>query len=67
MWNDFPRMPIFFSVFVIISFLGDFNVVNATEHLIKIQPRYYRWHVDPGIPWNEKNTDHAHLDWIDSS
>ena len=30
---------------------------------IHIQPRYHRWHVDPGIEWTEANTRHAQLDW----
>lgn len=30
---------------------------------VRIQPRYHRWHVDPGVEWVEKNTDYAHLDW----
>jgi nicotinamidase-related amidase len=31
--------------------------------LLHIQPRYHRWHVDPGVEWLEANTDHAQLDW----
>ncbi len=30
---------------------------------IAIRPRYYRWHVDPGVTWTEANTGYAHLDW----
>lgn len=30
---------------------------------LHIRPRYYRWHVDPGVEWLEANTDYAHLDW----
>ena len=30
---------------------------------LHIRPRYYRWHVDPGVSWEEKNTDYAYLDW----
>ena len=30
---------------------------------IQLSPRYYRWHVDPGVDWVESNTSHAHLDW----
>ena len=30
---------------------------------LKISPRYYRWHVDPGVEWIEKNTGYASLDW----
>lgn len=29
----------------------------------RISPRYYRWHVDPGVDWVETNTEYAHLDW----
>jgi nicotinamidase-related amidase len=28
-----------------------------------VKPRYYRWHVDPGVEWVERNTGYAHLDW----
>ncbi|MDA0746289.1 MAG: isochorismatase family protein [bacterium] len=34
--------------------------MSGTLH---IKPRYYRWHVDPGVEWTEKNTKYAHLDW----
>ncbi len=30
---------------------------------LHIRPRHYRWHVDPGVSWEEKNTDYAYLDW----
>ena len=30
---------------------------------LHIKPRYYRWHVDPGIEWVETNTGYAYLDW----
>ena len=30
---------------------------------ITIKPRYYRWHVDKGVVWLEKNTNYAHLNW----
>jgi len=30
---------------------------------LHVKPRYYRWHVDPGQEWIEKNTSYAHLDW----
>jgi len=33
------------------------------QRSIKIKPRYYRWHVDPGVEWAEKNTGYATLDW----
>jgi len=30
---------------------------------LHLRPRYYRWHVDPGVEWTEPNTGCAHLDW----
>jgi nicotinamidase-related amidase len=30
---------------------------------LHVRPRYYRWYVDPGVEWVERNTGHAHLDW----
>jgi nicotinamidase-related amidase len=30
---------------------------------IEIKPRYYRWHVDPGVEWIEKNTGYTNLEW----
>ncbi|MDP6778558.1 MAG: isochorismatase family protein [Candidatus Latescibacteria bacterium] len=30
---------------------------------IQVNPRYYRWHVDPGVEWIEPNTGYATLDW----
>lgn len=33
------------------------------EKTLHLRPRYYRWHVDPGVEWVESNTGHAHLDW----
>jgi nicotinamidase-related amidase len=33
------------------------------DRILRIKPRYYRWHVDPGVEWVEKNTNYAHLDW----
>lgn len=30
---------------------------------MRIKPRYYRWHVDPGVEWVETNTGYAHLEW----
>ena len=30
---------------------------------LSIHPRYYRWHVDPGIDWTEANTGYDFLDW----
>ncbi|MBN1671486.1 MAG: isochorismatase family protein [Kiritimatiellae bacterium] len=34
-----------------------------TQSVLYIQPRYYRWHVDPGVEWVEPNTGYATLDW----
>ena len=36
---------------------------NTAEKILSIHPRYYRWHVDPGIEWLESNTDYATLNW----
>jgi len=33
------------------------------QNKITIAPRYYRWHVDKGVVWIEKNTSYAHLNW----
>lgn len=33
------------------------------QRTINIKPRYYRWHVDPGVEWLETNTGYAQLDW----
>ena len=33
------------------------------ERVLRISPRYHRWHVDPGVEWVEANTGYAHLDW----
>ena len=30
---------------------------------IAVKPRYYRWHVDPGVEWIEKNTSYTPLNW----
>jgi nicotinamidase-related amidase len=30
---------------------------------MRLSPRYYRWHVDPGVTWVETNTEYAQLDW----
>ncbi len=35
---------------------------SATTTL-SVHPRYYRWHVDPGVEWLETNTDYATLSW----
>ena len=34
-----------------------------SDDLIRISPRYHRWHVDPGVEWIEANTEYAHLEW----
>ena len=31
--------------------------------ILRISPRYHRWHVDPGVEWLESNTTYAYLDW----
>ena len=31
--------------------------------VLRISPRYYRWHVDPGVEWTEANTRYANLNW----
>jgi nicotinamidase-related amidase len=36
---------------------------SPSPKVLKIKPRYHRWHVDPGVDWLEKNTSYAHLDW----
>jgi len=33
------------------------------EKVLRVSPRYHRWHVDPGVEWVESNTGHACLDW----
>ena len=33
------------------------------QRMLHVKPRYYRWHVDPGEEWLEKNTGYARLDW----
>ncbi|MCK5732873.1 MAG: isochorismatase family protein [Candidatus Latescibacteria bacterium] len=33
------------------------------EQSLHISPRYYRWHVDPGVEWVETHTGYAHLNW----
>ena len=30
---------------------------------LSLKPRYYRWHVDPGVDWTEANTTYSFLDW----
>jgi nicotinamidase-related amidase len=45
------------------------NSVSFTEPkdkgdgILEVRPRYYRWHVDPGVEWLETNTGYANLDW----
>jgi len=36
---------------------------TAAEKTLDIKPRYYRWYVEPGEQWVEKNTGYARLDW----
>jgi len=33
------------------------------DRILRVKPRYHRWHVDPGVEWTEPNTAYAHLDW----
>jgi nicotinamidase-related amidase len=42
---------------------GQAAKASADERVLRIEPRYYRWHVDPGEEWLEKNTGYARLDW----
>jgi len=36
---------------------------KPADKSISVKPRYYRWHVDPGVEWIEANTRYARLDW----
>lgn len=36
---------------------------TPADKTISLKPRYYRWHVDPGVEWTEANTRHDQLDW----
>ena len=36
---------------------------DAAARALHLRPRYYRWYVDPGQQWSEKNTAYAFLDW----
>ena len=36
---------------------------TVSDRTLSVKPRYYRWHVDPGIEWLETNTGYATLDW----
>lgn len=38
-------------------------LAQASPKTLKINPRYHRWHVDPGVEWLETNTGYATLDW----
>lgn len=33
------------------------------DEVLRVTPRYHRWHVDPGVEWVEANTGYAHLEW----
>ncbi len=35
----------------------------AKPRSLTFQPRYHRWHVDPGVEWTETNTQYATLHW----
>lgn len=40
------------------------NAKDGPEaRILSVPPRYYRWHVDPGVEWLETNTDYANLNW----
>src|SRR5690606_12339904 len=36
---------------------------GAAGSFLNVRPRYYRWHVDPGVDWTEANTRPAYLEW----
>src|SRR5690554_6020526 len=36
---------------------------HISPKFLHIEPRYHRWHVDPGVDWLETNTGYAHLEW----
>ncbi|NUQ63652.1 MAG: isochorismatase family protein [Pirellulales bacterium] len=36
---------------------------GSAERSLHLKPRYYRWFVEPGKPWIEKNTSYGYLDW----
>jgi len=42
---------------------GSASDAPTEKPVLSIKPRYYRWHVDPGKEWLEKNTGYARLDW----
>ncbi|MBC8869741.1 MAG: isochorismatase family protein [Planctomycetes bacterium] len=35
----------------------------SEQRILHVKPRYYRWHVDVGEEWLEKNTGYACLEW----
>lgn len=37
--------------------------LNLSDKKLHVQPRYHRWHVDPGVEWLETNTGYSSLDW----
>ncbi len=41
----------------------NFREETHMARTIQVNPRYYRWHVDPGVEWIEPNTGYATLDW----
>lgn len=43
--------------------LNTSQLADDNEKVLKIKPRYHRWHVDPGVEWLETNTHSAYLDW----
>lgn len=42
---------------------GLFFSANPSQKMLRIKPRYYRWHVNEGQEWIEANTGYATLDW----
>lgn len=39
------------------------HAITRDGRFLTIHPRYYRWHVDPGVEWLETNTNYATLNW----
>src|SRR4030042_6345543 len=42
---------------------SDRGMDTVSDRTLSVKPRYYRWHVDPGIEWLETNTGYSTLDW----
>jgi len=45
------------------SAAADDRPESPRDRVLKLKPRYHRWHVDAGKEWLETNTGYAHLDW----